>query len=99
MTVIVRESIYADLREAVLFYEEQEPGVGREYLKHMLEEIDRLTAHPGIHAKKGRFHRAVIKKYHTAIFYTLTQETLDIRRVLDQRRDPKWLRRELKRPL
>lgn len=99
MKVIVRESVYSDLRETVLFYEAQEKGVGRAYLAHMLTEIDQLPDFAGTHGRSGKFYRALVQKHHTAIFYTLTDDLLDIRRVIDLRRCPKWIRGELKRSL
>jgi plasmid stabilization system protein ParE len=97
MKVIVRESVYEDLRETVLFYEAQEKGVGQAYLAHMFREIDQLANFAGTHGRSGNFYRAIVQKHHTAIFYILTEDLLDIRRVIDLRRHPKWIRHELKR--
>ena len=99
MKVIVRESVYSDLRETVLFYEAQEQGIGLTYLAHMLNEIEHLPNFAGTHSRVGKFYRALVKKHHTAIFYILTNDLLDIRRVIDLRRNPKWIRRALKRSL
>jgi plasmid stabilization system protein ParE len=97
MKVIVRESVYEDLRETVLFYEAQEKGVGQAYLACMFGEIDQLANFAGTHGRSGKFYRAIVQKHHTAIFYILTEDLLDIRRVIDLRRHPKWIRHELKR--
>ena len=99
MKLLVSERVYSDLHEAMLFYEAQEPGVGRRFLAYMTDEIDHLSNYLGTHGRAGKYHRALVQKYHTGIFYLIKEDTLEIRRVIDLRRDPKWIRRELKRSL
>ena len=55
-----------------------------------------LSTQHGLHPRKGQFFRALVPKFHTAIYYTLETDFVLVRRILDLRRDPKWLRRQLR---
>jgi len=95
MKVILLNSAEEDLVDAWHFYDNQEPGVGEYYYDEVMIAVRSLSTQHGLHPSKGQFFRALVPKFHTAIYYTLESDLILFRRILDLRRDPKWLRRQL----
>lgn len=77
-----------DLNLGADFYESQSPGAGAYFINGLLEDIDGLLKHGGVHAKYRGFHRAMSHRFPFAIFYDLNGDTIDIYAVLDCRQDP-----------
>jgi len=55
--LIVRPEVDADLLEAEAWYEQQEEGLGREFLRHARDTIDNLSANPLIYQVRSRRHQ------------------------------------------
>ena len=86
-----------DLVEGFHFYERKEAGLGRRFLDCLYSDIESLAEFGGVHRKPHRtFYRALSKKYPFAIYYTVADETVQIRAVVDCRRRPSWIRRHLR---
>ena len=96
MKVILLTSAEEDLVDAWHFYDDQELGVGEYYYDEVMTAVQSLSTQCGLHPSKGQFFRALVPKFHTAIYYTLETDFVLVRRILDLRRDPKWLRRQLR---
>lgn len=77
-----------DLDLGADFYESQSPGLGAYFIRGLLEDIDGLLKHGGIHAKDRGFYRAMSHRFPFAIFYDVNGELIDIYAVLDCRQDP-----------
>lgn len=77
-----------DLDIGVDFYEAQSPGAGAHFIRRLLEDIDGLLKHGGVHAKYRGFYRAISHRFPFAIFYDLNGNVIDIYAVLDCRQDP-----------
>jgi len=77
-----------DLDIGAEFYESQRQGVGTHFIRSLLEDIDGLERHGGVHAKHRGFHRAMSHRFPFAIFYDLNGDVIDIYAVLDCRQDP-----------
>lgn len=97
MKITIFKSAEEDLEAGWHFYEDQETGVGDYYFETVMKAIRNLRTEHGLHLSKGHFHRAFVQKFHCGIYYTVESEHISIRRVLDHRRDPQWIRSELKR--
>ncbi len=86
-----------DLIEGFHFYKEKEEGLGDYFLSNLFSDIDSLKVFGGIHRRAYRgFYRALSKRFPFAIYYTIEDDTVWIRSVLDCRRRPSWIRRHLK---
>ncbi|MEI8368958.1 MAG: type II toxin-antitoxin system RelE/ParE family toxin [Planctomycetia bacterium] len=70
------------------FYDSQSPGAARFFLRGLLDDIDGLLKHAGVHEQYCGFFRAISKRFPFAIFYALSEDTIDIYAVLDCRQDP-----------
>lgn len=99
MKFFISDSAYDDLRETAHFYEAQEAGMSERFVRFIWNELEQILDCAGTHRRAGKYHRVLVQKYHIGIFYLIHDDTVDIRRVIDLRRDPRWIRRELKRSL
>lgn len=77
-----------DLDIGANFYEAQSPGAGAHFIRRLLEDIDGLLKHGGVHAKHRGFYRAISHRFPFAIFYDMNGKLIDIYAVLDCRQDP-----------
>jgi len=86
-----------DLIEGFHFYEDKEEGLGGYFLINLYADIESLKLFGGVHREVYRgFHRALSKRFPFAIYYTVEEDTVRIRAVVDCRKRPSWIRRHLK---
>jgi hypothetical protein len=87
-----------DLIQGFRFYEDKVAGLGDYFLSILFTDIERLKTTAGIHPTLYRsFHRSLSKRFPFAIYYTIKENTVYIRAIVDCRRDPSWIRRHLRR--
>lgn len=94
--LIVNKRVYGDLELASEFYEMQDPGCGDYFNLAITADIQSLHQLQGIHRKFCGFHRMHATKFPFTIYYTVTEAAIEVMAVLDQRRDPQWIRRQLR---
>ena len=86
-----------DLIEGFHFYDDKEQGLGDYFLTSLYSDIESLKVFGGIHRKVYRgLHRALSKRFPFAIYYTVEDQIVRVRAVVDCRRRPSWIRRHLK---
>jgi len=86
-----------DLIEGYHFYEDREEGVGDYFLATLYSDIESLKTLGGIYRKEYKnLYRALSRKFPFAIYYTVANEEVVVRAVLDCRRDPSWIRKRIK---
>lgn len=86
-----------DLIEGFHFYEDIEAGLGEYFLANLYSDNEALMELGGTHSKPYRhFHRALSKRFPFAIFYTVDDNTVRVRAVVDCRRKPSWIRQHLR---
>src|SRR5256885_14442309 len=96
MRLKILDQAARDLVEGFRFYEEQGEGLGSYFLTNLYSDIDSLYLSAGIHSKPYKhYHRLLSRRFPFAIFYTVQEETVFVRAVLDCRRRPAWIRRRL----
>jgi hypothetical protein len=93
--VIVLAQAELDIRLGMDFYEQIEPGVGDYFKSSISDDLRRLDSYFGQHAVHCGFHRALSERFPFAIYYRDRGELRQVVAVLDMRRDPAWLRRQL----
>ena len=98
MRINVRPDAFRDLDTAAEFGDMQEPGIGSEIYAFLEAEIDRLLRTAGLHPRRGRFHRHVVRGRfpYFSIYYTLNSDVVEVHAVLDGRRDPQDNQRTLR---
>lgn len=87
----------ADLLVGFQFYERQATGVGWYFLETLHSDIESLRLYAGVHSMVFGYHRLLSKRFPFAIYYDISGEIIRVWRVLDCRRDPQWIRSELKK--
>ena len=83
-----------DLREGFDFYERLESGVGDYFLNSVFSDIDSLVLYAGIHRMQFGYHRLLCERFPYAVYYTVADRAVMVWRVLDLRRDPKWIAKQ-----
>ena len=78
-----------EMTEAALFYDEQLPGLGVDYLDDIQRSIDRVRAHPEIgQTIQGNFRRSLVSRFPYSIIYTVETDHILIIAVAHDRRKP-----------
>ena len=93
--VVVLEDAAEDLEAGKAFYDSREAGVGDYFVDSLLSDIDSLLIYAGIHSVHFGFFRLLSKRFPFAIYYDVDGKLARVAAVLDMRRDPAWIRKEL----
>lgn len=96
MRLRILQSAFDDLDAGAAFYERSEPGVGSYFVDSLLADIDSLILYAGIHRVIRGYHRALAKRFPYAIYYRVEEECVVVHAVLDCRRNPRWITRQLR---
>ncbi len=96
MRIKILSSAVEDLHTGRLFYESQGAGLGAYFLDSLFSDIDSLKLYAGIHCKVYGYHRLLSRRFPYAVYYTFEDDLAVVWRVLDLRRRPGKLRRDLK---
>lgn len=93
MKLEILEAAREDLIEGFHFYERSEQGIGEYYLTCLYSDIESLRIFGGIHRRVHKnLYRSLSKRFPFAIYYTVENEIILVRAVLDCRRNPSWIR-------
>jgi plasmid stabilization system protein ParE len=86
-----------DLEEARRFYEEREAGIGEYYLASLLADIESLALFHGIHSRQHGCLRMLASRFPFGIYYVEAEHETRVVAVLDLRRHPSWIRKQVTR--
>jgi len=95
MRVEILESAHNDLVGGWFFYDSQEHGLGDYFADTLYAEIESLQLYAGIHRRIYGFHRALSKRFPYSIYYDIADGVALVYAVVDNRRDPEWIREHL----
>jgi plasmid stabilization system protein ParE len=80
----------SELREAALYYERTEPGLGLKFLGEIDETIERILRFPRAwHPVSARSRRCRTHRFPFGILYQVRSDEILITAVMDLRRDPR----------
>jgi len=77
------------------FYDEQEFGIGDYFVDSIVADIATLAVYHGIHSRNFGFYRMLSHRFPFGIYYRDLKSDTQVFAVLDLRRDPNWIRKEL----
>ena len=97
MRVRILDLAEGDLVAGYRFYEQQSPGVGAYFFATLDGEIGELATRAGIHFRVKRYYRVLSARFPYAIYYTIEGDEVRVWRVLDCRRDPRWVSAQLRK--
>jgi plasmid stabilization system protein ParE len=93
--VFVLADAAEDLEAARDFYNAREAGVGEYCVDSLLADIESLGLFSGIHPLHFNFHRMLASRFPFGIYYREHGDETQVFAILDLRRNPSWIRREL----
>ena len=81
------------------FYDKQQEGLGAYFLESLFSDIDSLKLYGGIHRQVFGCHRLLSLRFPYFIYYRKEPENVFVKAVLDCRRHPGWIKRQIKQRL
>ena len=98
--VIFLDPAWEEMPEAARWYDDQEAGVGHEFLSEVDEAIDRLLFDPTARPLAGRsVYRQVVDRFPFDLLYRIGTEQIEIVAVSHHRRKPGyWHHRRHREP-
>ena len=72
-------------------------GVGDYFLDSILSDLDSLMLFAGVHPTYSGFSRMLSKRFPFGIYYEVEGEVVYVYAILNLRRDPLWIRRQLRK--
>ncbi|MGC3991863.1 MAG: hypothetical protein QM796_19645 [Chthoniobacteraceae bacterium] len=97
MKVRILRSALEDLAAGRRFYEKKSAWLGGYFFDSIFSDIDSLALYAGIHRVEFGYHRFLARRFPFAIYYRIVAGEAVVYRVLDCRRDPNWLRRQIEK--
>ena len=97
MNIKILPSAISDLADGWRFYEQQNPGLGNYFGDSLFSDIDSLALYGGIHRRASGYFVLLAKRFPYAIYYKMDADVAIVWRVLDCRREPGWIRTQLKK--
>jgi len=86
-----------DLEQAREFYDKQQAGVGEYCVSSLLADLERLALYHGIHGRHHDCFRMLASRFPFGIYYLETERETRVVAILDLRRNPNWIRRQVTR--
>ena len=96
MNVSILQPAKLDLAECRDFYDRQDKGAGDYFVDGIMADIMELEHTAGIHRIVLGFHRLFATRFPHAIYYKVQDGEALVFRVLDCRRNPRWIARQLR---
>ncbi|MBC8182608.1 type II toxin-antitoxin system RelE/ParE family toxin [candidate division KSB1 bacterium] len=95
MRIEIIDAAERDIEDGYNFYERQSPGLGFYFLDSIYSDIDSLIYFGGIHIEIYGYHRLLSKRFPFSVYYKIDEDIVKIFAVLDNRRNPSWIRKRL----
>jgi plasmid stabilization system protein ParE len=83
MTIVLSVEAREDLRDGILFYAPQSPGLGEYFLDTLTVEIEGLRYHAGIHRRVHGYYRCLTKRFPYAIYYEVRDQQIMVDAILE----------------
>lgn len=87
--LVIKEEADLEIIESYLWYEEQQPGLGEDFLQEVEEYLELIRLNPYIYEDKYKGQRpAVLKRFPFVLVYNIEEETIVVYAVFHTSRDP-----------
>jgi len=93
--ILLQVEAVQDLDAGFAFYESKESELGYYFIDSLLADLDALSFYAGIHPRYFGFFRMLSKRFPYAIYYDIQQEVVSVAAILNMRKDPLFIRKEL----
>jgi plasmid stabilization system protein ParE len=98
LKIVLLDAAEQDLLRGSAFYERQERGLGSYFMDALCSDIDSLQLYAGMHASHFGFYRQLSRRFPFAIYYRISEDTVQVFAVLDCRQSPDRTADRLKPP-
>ncbi len=90
ISLILTEKAQEDLDDAFQWYEDQEPGLGKEFIRCIDAKIAKIKRFPLHHqvVQSDRVRRTLTKRFPFSIYFVGEKELIVIFAILHQKRSP-----------
>lgn len=96
MKIRILESASQFLIDGFHFYEKQAIGLGNYFLDGLFSDVDSLQVYARIHPIYfDTYYRMLSKRFPFAIYYRVVDDEALIYAILDCRKSPAWIRKQL----
>ena len=95
MKIEILPEAQADLDDGYWFYENQAVGLGEYFLTSVASDIRSLQLFAGIHPMFRDKHRMLAARFPFSVFYRMEDKLVRVYAVVDNPRDPGWIRERL----
>jgi plasmid stabilization system protein ParE len=96
--VVIRRDAKSDIDDAHSWYEEQQSGLGSEFLDAVALALTRIAEGPlRFPISEGDARRALVRRFPYSIYFRVRGEDLRVIAVAHQQRNPKLIKRRLGR--
>ncbi len=90
MQLLIRPAAAADIDDAFIWYEQQRPGLGAQFLETVANALDAIRGNPRLHSIIHRnTRRALLRRFPYGIYYRIYPESIVVAACMHVRRDPK----------
>ena len=95
LEVRLRPEAEEDLADAAAWYEDQRPGLGREFLDRVVSAFESIAERPNMYATVHRStRRALIHRFPFGIYYRIETDSIVVVAVMHGSRNPRlWKQR------
>jgi plasmid stabilization system protein ParE len=96
LPLVYRSGALEDVADAYAWYEEQQTGLGEEFLNELLALEDRVIEAPSARPKVHEaVRRCLMRRFPYGLYYRVLDDRIEVLAVYHGRRDPRTLRRRL----
>jgi plasmid stabilization system protein ParE len=88
----------AEFFEAIVWYENEAPGLGKEFAQEVIQTLERAQAQPELFRKvRGRARKIRLKRFKAySVYFAVKDDVFSVMSVFHGARNPAELRRRLK---
>ncbi len=94
--IIILEEAAEEIEQARDFYDAQQQGIGDYFTESITADILDLRELSGVHTQHFGFFRMLGSRFCFGIYYRERGNDTLVAAILDLRRDPKWIRKQLR---
>jgi hypothetical protein len=95
--VIILDEALEDVEKGRIFYDKQAAGLGDYFAGSILEDVASLVNLHGYHSRRNGYHWMLGTKFPYGIYYTASENGIEVHAILDQRARPSTIQRKLKK--
>ena len=96
MRVQLLEKCLSDIAAGMKFYNRHGRDVGAYFRDSIFFDINSLEILGGVHGIRHGYHCMPAKRFPFAIYYDVSGDLVSVVAVLDERRNPTWIEKQMK---